>query len=517
MRNFVLNLFLISSPALAADLPYVNFENHPVRALDISPDGATVAASHTADQRVQFFDVSGADVVRTGHVLTGVDPVAVKFRNDQELWVVNHLSDSITIVDTSTRSVKLILRTADEPFDVVFANNLAFVSCSQVNTVQVFDLANLNAPPREIEINAEDPRALAVSPDGRWVYVAIFESGNASTTLQGGIARNAANLANAVSDSRGPYQGQNPPPNSGNQFKPAINPVATPPEVSLIVKRAENGQWFDDNSGDWTRFVSGDLAGITGRVRNWNVVDRDIAVIDTQSLSVRYETSLMNMVMGLGVRANGEVTAIGTDALNEIRYEPNLTAQFVRVKLARVTAAQKQIDDLNPHLDYANSTTLSFAERVPTLGDPRAIVWNQAGTRGYISGLGSNNVIIIDDSGHRVGSAIAVGEGPTGMVLQEARNRLLVWNHFAVSLSVVDLGIAREIASIRVFNPLPDAIKTGRKFFYDTQLTSGLGQASCASCHVDGRFDRLAWDLGDPSKAPAAFDQNCATSRIAIS
>src|SRR5205814_6515096 len=31
--------------------------------------------------------------------------------------------------------------------------------------------------------------------------------------------------------------------------------------------------------------------------------------------------------------------------------------------------------------------------------------------------------------------------------------------------------------------------------------TSGLGQAACASCHVDGRFDRLAWDLGDPTGA----------------
>ena len=30
-------------------------------------------------------------------------------------------------------------------------------------------------------------------------------------------------------------------------------------------------------------------------------------------------------------------------------------------------------------------------------------------------------------------------------------------------------------------------------------MTSGLGQASCASCHVDARTDRLAWDLGDPA------------------
>src|SRR5690606_20475032 len=45
----------------------------------------------------------------------------------------------------------------------------------------------------------------------------------------------------------------------------------------------------------------------------------------------------------------------------------------------------------------------------------------------------------------------------------------------------------------------PAAVKAGRKHLYDTHATSGLGQASCASCHVDARMDRLAWDLGDPS------------------
>ncbi|HXI50395.1 MAG TPA: hypothetical protein VNH84_02795, partial [Candidatus Saccharimonadales bacterium] len=49
------------------------------------------------------------------------------------------------------------------------------------------------------------------------------------------------------------------------------------------------------------------------------------------------------------------------------------------------------------------------------------------------------------------------------------------------------------------FDPTPASIKAGRRLLYDSHSNSGLGQASCASCHVDGRFDRLAWDLGDPS------------------
>jgi CTP:molybdopterin cytidylyltransferase MocA len=43
----------------------------------------------------------------------------------------------------------------------------------------------------------------------------------------------------------------------------------------------------------------------------------------------------------------------------------------------------------------------------------------------------------------------------------------------------------------------------------DTHRSSGLGIASCASCHIDARMDQLAWDLGDPTGSMRAFDQDC--------
>ncbi|MFN3876168.1 MAG: hypothetical protein ACK4L7_09690, partial [Flavobacteriales bacterium] len=49
-------------------------------------------------------------------------------------------------------------------------------------------------------------------------------------------------------------------------------------------------------------------------------------------------------------------------------------------------------------------------------------------------------------------------------------------------------------------------IKDGRRFLYDTHLGSGHGHISCASCHVDARWDRLAWDLGDPSGSVEVVD-----------
>ena len=40
-------------------------------------------------------------------------------------------------------------------------------------------------------------------------------------------------------------------------------------------------------------------------------------------------------------------------------------------------------------------------------------------------------------------------------------------------------------------------VRQGRGFLYDAKL-SGNGTVSCASCHIDGEMDMLAWDLGDP-------------------
>jgi mono/diheme cytochrome c family protein len=50
-----------------------------------------------------------------------------------------------------------------------------------------------------------------------------------------------------------------------------------------------------------------------------------------------------------------------------------------------------------------------------------------------------------------------------------------------------------------VHSPEPAVITNGRRFFYDTHLTSSNGEAACAVCHVFGDFDSLAWDLGAPS------------------
>lgn len=81
---------------------------------------------------------------------------------------------------------------------------------------------------------------------------------------------------------------------------------------------------------------------------------------------------------------------------------------------------------MNPHLDYI-ARTIPPVQRALSLGDPRGIEWNSAGTRAYITGMGSGNLIVVNADGNRVNSQpIELGEGPTGMALDEARSQLYV-------------------------------------------------------------------------------------------
>jgi DNA-binding beta-propeller fold protein YncE len=494
---------------------FFNFENNPVHPVALSPDTTRLAICNLPDDRLEIFDVASGAPVSLGSVTVGLEPVTVRFRTATEMWVANYVSSTISIVDLPSMRVEATLSVSNEPADIVFAGSppLAFISCERFSLVQVVDPSNLLTV-TNITIDGKRPRAMAVSSDGSTVYAAIFQSGNASTIISSGIGPlESLPPTNPVTLPNTPYGGVDPPPNSGTNFVPALNPAlsnAPPPITGMIVKKNSAGQWMDDNQGDWTDFITGDNAALTGRPAGWDMPDHDLAVINAATFSVNYATGLMNLCMALDVNpTTGQIAVVGTDAINQIRFQPVLDGIFVRVELALVDplALTNHVMDLNPHLNYQTAQVSESLVEL-SLGDPRAVVWSSDGTRGYVTGMGSGNLIMIDDQGNRLGTnaPIDLGEGPTGMALDEGRGRLYVYNRFDGSISTVDITNEVVTATLPLFDPTPTVIKTGRPFLYDTHLTSGLGQASCASCHVDARPDGLAWDLGDPTSTIQVID-----------
>jgi YVTN family beta-propeller protein len=84
----------------AASEAFVTFERGQVRPLAVSPDGTHLFATNTPDSRLEIFDLTSGTPVHTGSAAVGLEPVAA--RTDGEVWVVNHLSDSVSIVDVTS-------------------------------------------------------------------------------------------------------------------------------------------------------------------------------------------------------------------------------------------------------------------------------------------------------------------------------------------------------------------------------------------------------------------------------
>src|SRR5690349_12513616 len=100
---------------------FTNFETEPVRPLALSDDGRYLYALNTADDRLEIFDARGDGLRSVGETTVGLRPVAIALRGG-EAWVVNHLSDSVSIVDIRDPMRPRVMRTlqvGDEPRGIV--------------------------------------------------------------------------------------------------------------------------------------------------------------------------------------------------------------------------------------------------------------------------------------------------------------------------------------------------------------------------------------------------------------
>src|SRR6476659_759173 len=75
------------------------FESVQIRPLALSPSGKFLFAANTPDGRLEVFRIVGHGLEHRASIPVGLEPVAVAARNDTEVWVVNHLSDSVSVVE----------------------------------------------------------------------------------------------------------------------------------------------------------------------------------------------------------------------------------------------------------------------------------------------------------------------------------------------------------------------------------------------------------------------------------
>ena len=511
-----------------------NFESGPVRPLALSPQGDRLYVANIPDGRLEIFSIQAGGLRHQSSVAVGLEPVAVAVRNAEEVWVVNHVSDNISIVDVSSQPPRVVrtLLVGDEPRDVVFAGEhgeRAFVTTARrgQNTseprgradtpglgraqVWVFDARDLGTAPGGTPLSiltlfGDKPRALAASPDGAMVYAAIFRSGNRTTAInanavcRGGVSAEPCEVWGEMSP------GGLPAPNESYTGEPA-------PHTGLIVAQdPESGQWLDELGRDWSAQV------------RFTLPDLDVFAIDAlapvPTLDHSYSgvgTSLFNIAVN---PATGAVYVSNTEARNEVRFEGPGTyaSQFkpkgepatVRGRLAesRITVIHKGVVSprhLNKHIPY-DAMPMPKGISDASLATPLQMTVTADGTTLYVAAFGSSKLGVFDVEELEADTFVPdpanhielPGGGPSGVVLDEARSRLYTLTRFDNSVVAVDTETSRIVQRLPLHDREPETVREGRPFLYDARMTSSNGEASCSSCHLFGDLDDLAWDLGNP-------------------
>ncbi|HKQ72009.1 MAG TPA: hypothetical protein VJT73_21840, partial [Polyangiaceae bacterium] len=167
-------------------------------------------------------------------------------------------------------------------------------------------------------------------------------------------------------------------------------------------------------------------------------------------------------------------------------------------------------------VDASAERTLTRAVRLPSSGTalaecllPRAAAYDDGAL--YVTCLGIDALLKLDarslDPARAELKRWPVAGGPTGVAVDHANHRAVVWSQFDREVAIVDLegeapparlAVSRRAAGITA------NVALGRKLFHqmgDARISSD-GRA-CASCHPDGKEDAITWSTPDgPRQTP---------------
>ncbi len=450
-----------------------HFASPQAKPIALSPGGTELYVLNTPGGNLDVLSTASGKLMRSIEV--GIEPVGLAVKPDgSEVWVANHVSDSVSVVDVAAASATRyeVVRTIqtldagmtttfDEPVGVAFASNAkAYVSLSSRDEIAVVDTASY-AVTKTFVVRGQEPRAMVVQ--GGRLFVPVFESGNQSELS---TCNSAAQLDGV--------------------------------QCTFILSDAN----FAANP---------QLAGVAADiVKDPNVEDRDLFVYSTTNeTELDVVEGVGTLLYGVAVDSTGMVHIAQTDARNAENGRAGTAGQGLADLDNRIFLNQlSQVDcsslpcsapaivelEVLPPSQPAAGTALSTPHGIAVSGDDSTIV---------VTASSSHRVATIDAASGNVLGIVDVGAFPRGVALtsdaQGAAETAYVFNALENSVSVLDVSDPLNPVETAVWtfsgDPTADAIRRGRIAF-EAAAGSSSGTFSCGSCHPDGNTDQLLWVIG---------------------
>ena len=452
---------------------------HPVfaspHAKPIVINGSYVYVTNTPSDTVDVVAIASERVV--ARIDVGIDPVGLAVRPDgNEVWVANHVSDSVSVIDTDPDSATFhqVIATIqdidaatlstrfDEPVGIAFASNTkAYVTLSPSNQVAIVSGESYSVT-GHLPIRAQDPRAITVQ--GNRLFVIPFESNNQSQL-------------------------------SGCTSEKIDGDICTFDAVEHV---------FSNNNVLSVNYDA-DI------IKNPLLPDRDLYIFNTaDDTLLEVVNTVGTLLYGIAVDSGGRVFVSQTDARNTANgragtEKDGLEEMENRAFLNQVTMVDCQgLSCSEPVFYDLEPLPPSHPEPGMGLATPFGIQVSEDDSTLIVTAAGSDKLFTMDANTGEVLGRTTVGSVPRGVALladgDGKPTQGWVLNTVGNTVSVVDLtslGNPTLKTTITMNDPTDAEVKKGRIAFNDANASS-TGTFSCESCHPDGGTDQLIWVLQTP-------------------
>jgi len=416
-------------------------------AVAVTADGAILLVVNPDSDSLTLVDTSTRSVI--AELPVGIDPriVAVDDAGNRA-YVANRGSDSLSVIDLAARQMITEVAVGDRPYGVVVSPDATrlFVAEQGRDRVAMLDTATLQTVS---SISVTDrPSGLAISDDGRALYVTHLLTNTITTLI---VNPYRVYLPIVVKTDSSGFQSsrlRSAPSNFHARF--AGSPTSTPalravqlPTSNIQHPTSSIPLWPDSN------LVQSIVIAPDGR-RAYVLHTRS----NTTNAALTFDTTVFPLV-----------------SLIDLETRQHLIGQ------------QLDLGTLDP----------------PGVGLPFDAAFSPDGNELWVVNAASNDVSVLNIISRTLVAHIEVGDNPRGIVLSPDGNTAYVNNTLAGTVSVIDTGAYTVTWVITVTDiPLPPLLLNGKRLFHssDDPRVSLNQWISCNTCHFEGEHDGRTWSFG---------------------